>query len=383
MVSTQVKTILLVDDNQLFLKMLSQAFKKAGIDCITADSGMVALEILATMVPDAILSDYEMPGMNGIEFRQQLMSDVTFKDIPFIFLTYIIDNDLMVKGLDLQAVDYVIKDTPVNVIVSKLNNLIYTVQKQQELSKSELKKAAEALNVKSIPTKTPDINGFEINFWHRPYQDIPGGDFIDFIQADERYSFVVLGDIMGKKWMAWFFTFSFLSYIRSAIRFCILSKDYSVGSILQKVNDVICLDDVLKDILSSLSLLMIDNETHVITYSGAGDLPLLHYKAETLTLKQINGDGLLLGLFADSNYSEQLIELAENDQLFIFTDGMIDFSDSNGNKSDYNSFSNKIYCLLNKKHSFKRIKDELFEPALTVQVDDCSIINIRKKTQND
>jgi sigma-B regulation protein RsbU (phosphoserine phosphatase) len=376
--SAQVKTILLVDDNQLFLKMLSQAFKKSGIECITAESGKQALDKLNLMLPDAILSDYEMPGMNGMEFRQQLMTNDTFKDIPFIFLTYITDNDLMVKGLNLQAVDYVIKDTPVNVIVSKINNLIYTVQKQQELSKSELKKAAEALNVKSIPTKTPEIDDFDIDFWHRPYQDIPGGDFIDFIHANERYTFIVLGDIMGKKWMAWFFTFSFLSYIRAAIRFCVLSRDYSVGSILQKVNDVICLDDVLKDILSSLSLLMIDNETQIITYAGAGDLPLLHFEADTSTLKQISGDGLLLGLFAGNEYTEQQITLAKNDQLLIFTDGMIDFSDDTGKKSDYNTFARNIDLMLNKKYSFKRIQDELFEPSLAVQVDDCSIINIRK-----
>lgn len=375
---TQVKSILLVDDNQLFLKMLSQAFKKAGIDCVTAESGKEALEKLNSLLPDAILSDYEMPGMNGMEFRQQLMINDTFKDVPFIFLTYIADNDLMVKGLDMQAIDYVIKDTPVNVIVSKINNLIYTVQKQQELSKSELKKAAEALNVKSIPTKTPKIKGFEVDFWHRPYQDIPGGDFIDFIHANDRYTFVVLGDIMGKKWMAWFFTFSFLSYIRAAIRFCVLSQDYSVGSILQKVNDVICLDDVLKDILSSLSLLMIDNETKIITYSGAGDLPLLHFEANTSALKQISGDGLLLGLFEGNKYTEQQIILAENDQLLIFTDGMIDSSGDAGKKSDYNNFKHNIGLMLNNKYSFKHIQEVLFEPSLAVQVDDCSIINIRK-----
>jgi len=376
--ATNLKTILLVDDNQLFLKMLSQAFKKSGIKCITAESGRHALEILSTTIPDAILSDYEMPDMNGMEFRQQLMDNSSFKDIPFVFLTYIIDNDLMLKGFDLEAVDYVIKDTPVNVIVSKLNNLIYTVQKQQELSKSEIKKAAEALNVKSIPTKLPDIKGFDVDFWHRPYQDIPGGDFIDFIQANERYTFIVLGDIMGKKWMAWFFTFSYLSYIRSAIRFCILNQDYSVGSILQKVNDVICLDDLLKDILSSLSLLMIDNETKAISYAGAGDLPLLYYQAKTSQLKQINGDGLLLGLFAGSVYTEQIITLADNDQLFVFTDGMIDFSDAGGNKSDYNSFLKKVKNTLADNNSFDEIKKELFEPLLAVQVDDCSIINIRK-----
>jgi sigma-B regulation protein RsbU (phosphoserine phosphatase) len=57
------------------------------------------------------------------------------------------------------------------------------------------------------------------------------------------------------------------------------------------------LDDVLQDILSSLSLLLIDTETNTISYSGAGDLPLLHYNAAGKTLEQVKASGLLLGLY--------------------------------------------------------------------------------------
>jgi sigma-B regulation protein RsbU (phosphoserine phosphatase) len=374
------KKILLVDDNQLFLKMLSQAFKKAGFNCITAESGTEALRILKTNIPDAVLSDYEMPGMNGMQFRQELLADAALKDIPFIFLTHISDNELMVIGLGLQAVDYVLKDTPVNVIVSKLNNIIYTVQKQHEISKNELKKAAEALNVRSIPQSLPVIKGFEVDFWHQPYQDVPGGDFIDFIQADEHHTFIVLGDIMGKKWMAWFFTFSFLSYVRAAVRFGVLSGDYSVASILHKVNEVICLDDVLKDTLSSLSLIMIDTGTQQVSYSGAGDLPLLYYNARIGTTKRISSDGLLLGLFSDGKFSEQQISLENNDRLFIFTDGMTDLSAGSGKKSDYNQFTNSLSPLLNDNYTFERLKHELFELSANLRVDDCSIIQIRKTT---
>ncbi len=376
--STITKKILLVDDNQLFLKMLSRAFRKAGFECVTAESAADALTLLKTNIPDAVLSDYEMPAMNGLQFREELLADAALMDIPFIFLTHISDNELMVKGLGLQAVDYVLKDTPVNVIVSKLNNIIYTVQKQHELSKNELKRAAEALNVRTIPHSTPYIKGFHIDFWHQPYQDIPGGDFIDFIHADDTHTFVVLGDIMGKKWTAWFFTFSFLSYVRAAVRFGAYSGDYSVASILQKVNEVICLDDVLKDMLSSLSLLMIDTATNQISYSGAGDLPLLHYDAKTSQLKRVSSDGLLLGLFANGNFTEQQISLGNNDRLFIFTDGMTDLSAGSGKKSDYNQFMNSLKPLLNNDHSFESLKNELFESLTGLRVDDCSIIQIRK-----
>jgi sigma-B regulation protein RsbU (phosphoserine phosphatase) len=373
------KKILLVDDDQLFLKLMVQVFKKSGFECEVAGSAEEAITLLNTGTPpNIILSDYEMLEMNGLEFRRHLMEDAVFKNIPFVFLTFFSDKDLVVKGLDLQAIDYVIKDTPVNVIVSKVNNILFAVDKQRELSELEIKKAAASLNIKSIPVKTPEINGFKIEFWHQAYHDIPGGDFIDFIRVNDRYSFIVLGDVMGKKWMAWFFTFGFLSYIRSAVRFAAFNEEYSTSNILQQVNNIICYDDVLKDILSSLSLLLIDSENNRITYSGAGDLPLLHYKRKDDKLKSVSSSGLLLGLFAQGNYSEQEIMLEKGDKLFIFTDGLIDFADKSGKKSDYNLFSKTLQPYLTNDNAFEQIKDELFSKEKSEQVDDQSIISIYK-----
>lgn len=374
----KAKRLLLVDDNPLFLKILVQAFTKAGFECTSCLSANDGIEFLNSNIPDAILSDYEMPGMNGIEFRKYLIGNPDFKDIPFVFLSYITDQDLMSEGLDLQAVDYVVKETPVNVIVAKINNLIDTVQKQRELSVQEIKKAAIALNIRTVPKAAPAIEGFDVDFWHQAYQDVPGGDFIDFIEVDSRYSFIVLGDVMGKKWVAWFFTFSFLSYIRAAIRFGILNREFSTAGILQKVNSVICYDNALKDILSTMSLLMIDNQTHTVTYSGAGDLPMLHYDRASGGLNQVDSEGLLLGLFQDGGYTEQTITLKPGDELFIFTDGLIDYEEDGEKKSDYVMFKNKLNLMLNQKQSFKQIKQNLMQNLSPALVDDCSIINILK-----
>ncbi|RZA00771.1 MAG: fused response regulator/phosphatase [Sphingobacteriaceae bacterium] len=371
--------ILLVDDNTLFLNILVQAFKKTGLECYTAVSATDAIAILKTNIPDIILSDYEMPEMNGIEFRRYLMERKSLKDIPFVFLTYFDNTDLVTEGLGLEAIDYIVKDTPIHVIISKLNNILLAVNKQRELSTLEIKHAAKSLNIKSIPIKTPQVPGFEIDFWHQAYHDIPGGDFIDFIPVNERYTFIVLGDIMGKKWMAWYFTFGFLSYVRSAVRFATLSGDFSTASILQKVNSIICLDDVLQDILSSLSLVMIDTQTQIISYSGAGDLPLLYYNAESKQLNTVKASGLLLGLFADGGYDEQQIILNNNDQLFIFTDGMIDYADTAGQKTDYKLFANKLSLWLSADAGFNQIKETLLTTGPEALVDDCSIINIYKK----
>lgn len=379
MSSPIAKKVLLVDDNALFLKILSHAFTKAGFECASCISASAAIDYLNLNIPDAILSDYEMPEMNGIEFRKCLIGNSDLKDIPFVFLSYITDKDLMAEGLDLQAVDYVVKETPVNVIVSKIGNLIDTVQKQRELSVLEIKKAALALNIRTVPKVAPAVEGYDIDFWHQAYQDVPGGDFIDFIEVDDRYSYIVLGDVMGKKWVAWFFTFSFLSYIRAAIRFGIMNRDFSTAEILQKVNSVICYDNALKDILSTMSLIMIDKQEQVVTYSGAGDLPMLRYKGCTGTLEQVESSGLLLGLFPDGGYTEERIELKQNDQLFIFTDGLIDYEDNGEKKTDYNLFKNKLQGMIGEGLNFKQIRNSLLQNLSPALVDDCSIINITKQ----
>jgi sigma-B regulation protein RsbU (phosphoserine phosphatase) len=379
MVNSTGKTILLVDDNLFFLKLLEKAFNKSGYECLIAGSSAQAIVILKEKAnPDMILSDYEMPEMNGMEFRKYLLGNATFKDIPFVFLTGFSDKGLIVEGLELMAVDYVIKDTPVNVIVSKVNNILFTIEKQRELTKLEIKKAASLLNFRSIPLKAPKIKGFTIDFWHRPYEDVPGGDFIDFIRVDNRYDFIVLGDVMGKKWMAWFFTFGFLSYVRSAIRFAAFSGEYSTAKILDKINNIICFDDVMKDILASLSLLLIDNKTNQISYSGAGDLPLLHYKSKEKQIDSIKSSGLLLGLFEEGDFNQQNIFLEKGDMLFAFTDGMIDFSDVAGKRSNYNLLSEVLLPYLKEDNAFMNMKKNLFSKGLNTQVDDRSIISLHK-----
>jgi sigma-B regulation protein RsbU (phosphoserine phosphatase) len=373
------KKVLLVDDNQFFLKLMEQAFKKYGFECNVAASAEEAIILLKEIPrPDIILSDYEMLKMNGIEFRRYLMNDPVLKDIPFVFLTYLSDQGLMIKGLGMRAIDYLVKDTPIKVIMSKVNNILFTIETQRELSELEIKKAAASLNFKSIPVEMPAIKGFDIDFWHNAYHDIPGGDFIDFIRVNDRYSFIVLGDVMGKKWMAWFFTFGFLSYVRSAIRFAAFSEDYSVASILQKVNSIICFDNVLKDILSSLSLLLIDSETNSISYAGAGDLPLLHYRAASEQVSLISSSGLLLGLFDQGNYTQQEVVLEKGDRLFIFTDGMIDFADEAGKKSDFALFLETIKPYFVMEDAFTQMKVNLFSKGWREQVDDQSIISIYK-----
>lgn len=103
-------SILVVDDELQFLELTKMFLEKGrGITVYTATSGDMALDMLKERRYDAIISDYAMPGMNGIDFMKQVrgMGD----DTPFIIFTGRGREDVVIDALNFGADLYVEKGT--------------------------------------------------------------------------------------------------------------------------------------------------------------------------------------------------------------------------------------------------------------------------------
>jgi len=86
--------ILIVDDNAKDLKLLELKLLELGFsNIVQATKGMEALELAQIHLPDLILLDIIMPGMDGGEVKQRLNKDRNTKDIPTVFITSIISKD--------------------------------------------------------------------------------------------------------------------------------------------------------------------------------------------------------------------------------------------------------------------------------------------------
>jgi CheY-like chemotaxis protein len=79
--------VLLVEDNELNRDMLSRRLERRGFDVTTAVDGEVAVRIAKTLLPDVILMDMGLPGMNGWDATRMLKSDEPTRHIPVIALT--------------------------------------------------------------------------------------------------------------------------------------------------------------------------------------------------------------------------------------------------------------------------------------------------------
>jgi len=124
--------ILVVDDTPVNLKLLKLSLEKE-FDVCTATSGVEGLEMARVHLPNLILLDVLMPGMDGFETCRVLKADPALKDIPVIFVTGQSDTESETTGLLLGAADYIAKPIKVSTVRQRIRNLLEREQLRKEV----------------------------------------------------------------------------------------------------------------------------------------------------------------------------------------------------------------------------------------------------------
>ncbi len=106
---TDAGTILVVDDEPESLALLTDILRGVGYQVRPADEGQLALESVQTKVPDLILLDIRMPGMDGFSICRQLKARQESRGVPVIFISAADELEERVEGLRLGAVDFILK----------------------------------------------------------------------------------------------------------------------------------------------------------------------------------------------------------------------------------------------------------------------------------
>ena len=132
-------TVLIVDDNQGNLSVLGSIVAENGHIPGFATSGIEAFAYIKEKLPDLILLDIMMPGMDGFEVCRRLKQDATLAEIPIIFLTAKTEKDDIIAGLELGAVDYVTKPFNQKELITRVNTHL-----ELQAAKKELREALAA-----------------------------------------------------------------------------------------------------------------------------------------------------------------------------------------------------------------------------------------------
>ncbi|MCK5877437.1 MAG: diguanylate cyclase [Candidatus Marithrix sp.] len=113
--------ILIVDDNPQNLQVLGSILKEHGYKPAAAQNGEKAIEFVQKKIPDLILLDIMMPGMDGIEVCRRFKVQESTKDIPIIFITALSEIQDKLKAFAIGGVDYITKPFIAEEVLARIN----------------------------------------------------------------------------------------------------------------------------------------------------------------------------------------------------------------------------------------------------------------------
>ena len=144
--------VLLVDDDEVNLLLTSIALRERGFAITEASSGQQALDVLADCVPDAVLLDALMPGLDGFETCRQLRSMPSAASIPVLMLTGLEDDASIKRAYEAGATDFFVKSSQWTLLAGRLGYLLRSSRTQMELerSKARLARAQDLARMGSV-----------------------------------------------------------------------------------------------------------------------------------------------------------------------------------------------------------------------------------------
>ena len=144
---TKTADILIVDDTPDNIRFLSSLLVEQGYNVRKALNGKMALTAVKAVLPDLILLDINMPGMNGYEVCEHLKNDAKTSAVPVIFLSALDGVVDKVKAFQIGGVDYITKPFQLEEILARIQSQlkIKTLQTKLQVQNAQLESALEEL----------------------------------------------------------------------------------------------------------------------------------------------------------------------------------------------------------------------------------------------
>ena len=110
--------ILIAEDEDILARVLREKFEDENFTVEVVEDGSKVIPLVEKFMPDMILLDILLPKMNGIDILKKLKDDDDLKNIPVIIISNLDEDKKIKEGLEIGAVDYMVKSQhPINEVV--------------------------------------------------------------------------------------------------------------------------------------------------------------------------------------------------------------------------------------------------------------------------
>jgi len=335
--------ILIADDDVVSRRILASTLRKLGHDVVAAENGLQALEAFQMEYFPLLISDWLMPGMDGVTLCRHVRKLARENYTYIVLLTSLKGKTNFLEAMNAGADDFMTKpfDTDqlngrihvserILVLQRRVAEGTRELREKNEQMEEELKVARElqmALLPQHFPSIPPDASPTEtaIKFssFYYPMAAV-SGDFFTVNRLSDTAVAVFIADVMGHGVRAGLITAMISALIE---KFSNAAADPAM--MLTKINQ--SLMTILKHSDSPLFVtgfyLIADAAGSRILYANAGhpEPLLLHrLRGEMESISAKGGGGPPLGLFADSQYQNSECPMAVDDFIMLFTDGLFE-----------------------------------------------------------
>ncbi|MFY0308383.1 PP2C family protein-serine/threonine phosphatase [Leisingera sp. D0M16] len=345
-VAGSIRRVLVVDDSRLQRRILVASLKKWGFEVVEAESGEAAMEICQAETPDLILSDWMMPGMNGLEFCRAFRGRSSEDYAYFILLTSKSEKNEVAEGLDAGADDFLTKPVSSDELRARISAGERILRMQRELSEKnrivsetlgELQRVYDAIDKDLIqarkiqeslvPELSKDFGSSTVSLLLKPCGHI-GGDLVGmFSPGVNRIGFYSI-DVSGHGITSAMMTARLGGYLSSNYfdqnvgmekrfnRFYALRQPEEVASLL---NARLIADTGIEEYFT-MAYCIADLRSGAVKMVQAGHPhPLLLRKNGEMEF--IGKGGVPVGLVPDIGYSQEEFTMERGDRLLLFSDG--------------------------------------------------------------
>ncbi|MDP0561977.1 MAG: SpoIIE family protein phosphatase [Candidatus Endonucleobacter sp. (ex Gigantidas childressi)] len=344
--------ILIVEDARDQRLMLSSILKKRGYQVFEAADGVEALECLhAESDIRIVISDWIMPEMNGLELCQAIRQHDYGRYVYFILLTGKTGSESLVEGIDCGADDFVSKPVDFDEMLARLKAGVRVVELEMDLEKKnkELLRAlvtiekdleSAARTQAGLLAQPALINNVQFDWFFKPCKHL-GGDMFGYQALDSDHICFYQLDVSGHGIPAALFSFT-LNNLLSESGDRTLYKNHcpnalsgsslvSPAKLLEQLN---MLFQTTAEQVSYFTIVygIMNNKTGEVVLSQAGHPNPLWMKKETQSVVAVSGSGVPIGMIPDEKYSTVSITLEPGDRLFLYSDGLTECDNNNGDQ---------------------------------------------------
>ncbi len=347
-----IQNILVVDDSRAQRRVLCKMLGRQGYNVYEADSGVEALEILDSFHVDLVLSDWMMPGMNGIELCQALRALDHQKYYYFILLTSKSEKGEVAHAFELGADDFLTKPVASNELRARITAGERILSMERELmEKNKLVSStlaeisalyntldrdlieARKLQQSLVPERYREFDGAQMSLLLRPCGHV-GGDLVGVFPINDNQVGIYGIDVSGHGITSALMTARLAGYLSGASpkqNVALYKRDDGTyggrppAEVTEHLNRLV-LEEMDTEHYFTLALVILDLDTGEFVMTQAGHPHPAIQRADG-SVEYVGEGGLPVGLVDGATFTQCSHKLNKGDRLVIVSDGVTECPD--------------------------------------------------------